>query len=165
MKIPNPFKQQKLEEEQSTIPQLTVEDVIAPAEIEVDFNHLRINNRFFKTYFVSNYPRFVDPNWLEPIISFDHSLLISMFIYPSQSAGVLDDLKRKIAEMEATIQTDLERGRAVDPTVEVALEDARSLQDQLVKGVERFFQFALYVTIPAQNKEELHNISKMVEST
>ena len=165
MKIPNPFKQQKLEEEQSTIPQLTVEDVIAPAEIEVDFNHLRINNRFFKTYFVSNYPRFVDPNWLEPIISFDHSLLISMFIYPSQSAGVLDDLKRKIAEMEATIQTDLERGRAVDPTVEVALEDARGLQDQLVRGVERFFQFSLYVTIPAPSLEELHNTSKLVEST
>src|SRR3990167_630933 len=118
--------------------QLTVEDVIAPSEIEVDFNSLRIDNRFFKTYFVSSYPRFVESNWLEPLVSFDHSLLISMFIYPSESPGVLDDLKRKIAEMEATIQTDLERDRAVDPTVEVALEDARSLQNQLVRGAERF---------------------------
>lgn len=146
-------------------PQLTLEDVVAPSEIEVDFNDLRIDGRFFRTYFVSNYPRFVDANWLEPLISFDHSLLISMFIYPSQSQGVLDDLKRKVAEMEATIQTDLERGRSLDPAVEVALEDARSLQDQLVKGVERFFQFALYVTIPGSSKEELHNTSKLVEST
>lgn len=146
-------------------PQLTLEDVLAPSEIEVDFNHLRISDRFFRTYFVSNYPRFVEPNWLEPLISFDHSLLISMFIYPSQSQGVLDDLKRKIAEMEATIQTDVERGRAIDPAVEVALEDARSLQDQLVKGVERFYQLALYVTIPASSLEELHNTSKLVEST
>lgn len=163
MKIPNPFKKQ--EDEQSTPPQLTIEDVLAPNEIEVDFNHLRINDRFFRTYFVSSYPRFVEPNWLEPIISFDHSLLISMFIYPSQSAGVLDELKRKIAEMEATIQTDLERGRAIDPSVEVALEDAKGLQEQLVKGVERFFQFALYVTIPAASIEELYNTSKLVEST
>lgn len=163
MKIPNPFKKQT--DEQSTFPQLTIEDVLAPREIEVDFNNLRINDRFFRTYFVSNYPRFVEPNWLEPIISFDHSLLISMFIYPSQSAGVLDELKRKIAEMEATIQTDLERGRAIDPSVEVALEDARGLQDQLVKGVERFFQFALYVTVPAASTEELHNTSRLVEST
>ena len=146
-------------------PQLTLEDILAPAEIEVDFNSLRIDNRFFRTYFVSAYPRFVEPNWLEPLISFDHSLLISMFIYPSQSQGVLDELKQKIAEMEATIQTDFERGRTIDPAVEVALEDARGLQDQLVRGVERFFQFALYITVPAQTPEELHNTSKLVEST
>lgn len=148
-----------------TPPQLTLGDVLAPSEIEADFNNLRIDGRFFRTYFVSNYPRFVEPNWLEPLISFDHSLLISMFIYPSESSGVLDELKRKIAEMEATIQTDFERGKTIDPTVEVALEDARGLQDQLVKGVERFFQFALYVTVPGSSKEELHNTSKLVEST
>lgn len=163
MKLPNLFKKSKPQEEPK--PQLTLEDVIAPSEIEVDFNHLRINNRFYRTYFVSSYPRFVDTNWLEPLISFDHSLLISMFIYPSESAGVLDELKRKIAEMEATIQTDLERGRAIDPAVEVALEDARGLQEQLVKGAERFFQFSLYVTVPSSSKEELHNTSKLVEST
>lgn len=146
-------------------PTLTIEDVIAPAEIEVDFNNIRINNRYYRTYFVSNYPRFVDPNWLEPIISFDHSLLVSMFIYPSQSKGVLDELKRKIAEMEATIQTDIERGRAIDPAVEVSLDDARGLQEQLVKGVERFFQFTLYITVPAESKEELHVTSKLIEST
>ncbi len=164
MKLPNLFKTKKMQD-QNTVPQLSLEDVIAPSEIEVDFNDLRINGHFFRTYFVSNYPRFVEANWLEPLISFDHSLLISMFIYPTQSAGVLDELKRKIAEMEATIQTDVERGRNVDPAVEVALEDAQSLQQQLVKGVERFFQFSLYVTIPTYSKEELHNTSKLVEST
>lgn len=161
----NLFNKTKKPIEEDTIPQLTLEDVIAPSEIEVDFNHIRVNSRFFRTYFVSSYPRFVEANWLEPLVSFDHSLLISMFIYPSQSAGVLDELKRKIAEMEATIQTDAERGRAIDPSVEVALEDARGLQDQLVKGVERFFQFSLYISVPSVNLEELHNVSKLVEST
>ncbi len=164
IKLPNLFGNQSAPDA-NTPPQLTLEDVLAPSEIEVDFNHLRIDGRFFRTYFVSNYPRFVDANWLEPLVSFNHSLLISMFIYPSESAGVLDELKRKIAEMEATIQTDLERNRALDPTVEVALDDARSLQDQLVKGVERFFEFSLYVTVPSYSKEELHNTSKLVEST
>ncbi len=165
MKLPNLFKNQSKTEAQTPLPQLTLEDVLAPAEIEADFNNLRISDRFFKTYFVSNYPRFVESNWLEPIISFDHSLLISMFIYPSESAGVLDELKRKIAEMQATLQTDIERGRAVDPAVTVALEDAQGLQDQLVRGVERFFQFSLYITVPSSSKEDLHATSKMVEST
>ncbi|MDO8619536.1 MAG: ATP-binding protein [Candidatus Daviesbacteria bacterium] len=144
---------------------LSIQDIIAPAEIEVNFRELRIDNNFFKTYFVSAYPRFVEPNWLEPLISFDHSLFISMFVYPSQSKGVLDDLKRKIAEMEATIQTDLEKGRAVDPTVQLALDDAQGLQEQLVKGAERFFQLSLYTTVIASSLEEVRNTSKLVEST
>lgn len=170
MKLPTLFIKQTQQDkvvkaDLKTASALSVADVVAPAEVEVDFSNLRINNRYFRTYFVSNYPRFVEPNWLEPVISFDHSLFISMFIYPSESAGVLDELKRKVAEMEATIQTDLERGRAVDPAVEVALEDARALQDQLVRGAERFFQLALYISVPASTKEELHNTSKLVEST
>ncbi len=144
---------------------MDVQDVIAPGELEIDFSFLRINSSYFKTYFVSNYPRFVEPNWLEPLIAFNHSMSISMFIYPSQSKGVLDDLKRKIAEMEATIQTDLERGRNIDPAVQVALDDARDLQEQLVKGTERFFQYGLYMTIPTRTLPELENTSKLLEST
>ena len=146
-------------------PQLTLEDIIAPQELEIDFNHLKINDRFYRTYFISSYPRFVEPNWLEPLISFDHSLFISMFVYPTSSRGVLDDLRRKIAEMEATIEGDVERGREIDPTVRVALEDAQSLQEELVRGVERFFQFALYISVPAQDKEDLQNTCQLFEST
>ncbi len=158
-------KNQHIPDAKQANDKLNLDDVLAPAEIEIDFNHLKIGNNFFRTYFMSAFPRFIEPNWLEPIIAFDHSLLISMFINPSQSKGVLDDLKRKIAEMEATIQTDMERGRVIDPAVSVSLEDAMALQEQLVKGTERFFQFALYVTVPAQNKEELNNTSKLIEST
>lgn len=160
-----PFLHKPTPQPQMEGAELTIQDAIAPAEIEVDFKRLRINQNFFRTYFVSGYPRFVAPNWLEPLISFDHSLFISMFIYPTQSRGVLDDLKHKIAEMEATIQTDFEKGRAIDPAVQVALDDAQALQEQLVKGVERFFQFSLYVTVPAASAEELHNTSKLIEST
>lgn len=144
---------------------LNFADAIAPEEMEIDFSTLRINNRFFRSFFVSGYPRYVSPNWLEPLVDFEHSLNVSMFIYPSQSNTVLDNLKRKIAEMEATIQTDIERGRAVNPAVQVALDDARGLQEQLVKGAERFFRLGLYTTVSASSKEDLNNTSKLLEST
>ena len=144
---------------------LTIDDVIAPSEIEVDFQELRLNQNYYRSFFVSNYPRFIEPNWLESLISFDHPLIISMFIYPGENKGVLGDLKRKIAEMEATIQTDMERGRIMDPAVRLALEDAQTLQEQLVKGVERFFRFSLYITVPNTDKSQLDDVSKLVEST
>lgn len=144
---------------------LTLEDVLSPGNMEIDFSHLQINSAFYRSFFVSGYPRYVDPSWLEPLIDFEHALAVSMFIYPSPSRDVLDDLKRKIAEMEATIQTDLERGRPVDPAIQVALDDAQDLQEQLAKGAERFFELGLYITLPTATKEELHNASELLRST
>ena len=144
---------------------INIKDIIAPSAIEVDFNHLKVGNTFYRTVFISGYPRFVGANWLSPIINFDHSLDISMFYYPVKSQGVLDDLKRKITELEATVRSDAERGKIADPVVTAALEDANTLQEQLVKGVEKFFQFSFYITIPAESLEELENITKKLEGT
>lgn len=144
---------------------LNVRDIIAPSAIEVDFNNLKVGNMYYRTIFVSGYPRFVGANWLSPIINFEHTLLLSMFYYPVKSKVILDDLRRKITELEATTMTNQEKGKIVDPVVQAALEDANALQEQLVKGVEKYFQFSFYITIPAYSLEELDNISSKLEST
>jgi type IV secretory pathway VirB4 component len=144
---------------------VTIKDIIAPSVVEVDFDALRINEGFFRTLFVAGYPRYVSTNWMHPILSYDHSLFISMFIYPTESKAILEDLKRKIAEMEATVQVDMKRGKVVDPSVQVALDDALALQAQLAKGAERFYQFALYITIPASTMDDLNSVTKEVEAS
>lgn len=143
---------------------LNVRDIIAPSAIEIDFNDIRIGGMYYRTFFVSGYPRFVGANWLSPIINFDHTLLISMFYYPIKSKVILDDLRRKITELEATTLSNREKGKISDPVVEAALEDANALQEQLVKGVEKYFQFSFYITIPAYDLDELTNISSKLES-
>ncbi|NMB56581.1 DUF87 domain-containing protein [Candidatus Beckwithbacteria bacterium] len=159
-------EQQQLEEAQNKITKglTSIQDIIAPPSIEVDFSDLKIGQLFYRTLFVAGYPRFVSANWLAPLINFDHPLSISMFIYPVDGKGILDELKKKIGEMEAEIQTDLQRGKIPDISTQVQLEDAKNLQEQLAKGAERFFQFGLYVTIPAESKKELDFITKQVQS-
>lgn len=143
----------------------TVVDLIAPESIEVDFDNLKIGSTYYRSLFVAGYPRFVSANWLAPIINFDSSMDVSMFVYPVESRDILSNLKRKIAEMEATIESDIKRGRVIDPSVQVALDDALAMQEQLAKGAERFFQFGLYLTVSAPDLENLNQISKQVEST
>lgn len=142
-----------------------VVDVIAPPSIEVDFDSLKIGDTYFRTLFVSGYPRFVSPGWLEQMINFNSSLDISFFIYPVEGKEILDDLRHKIAEMEAEMATDIERGKIVDPGTRAKLEDAQILQDELVKGSEHFFEFAFYITIKAGNMEELNQLTKLIETT
>lgn len=144
---------------------LNVRDIIAPSAIEVDFNQMKIGNNYYRTLFISGYPRFVGANWLSPIINFDHSLDLSMFYYPVKAKMILDDLRRKITELEATELADREKGRVTDPVVRAALEDAQALQEQLVKGVEKYFQFSFYITVSAESLEELETITSRLEST
>ncbi len=144
---------------------LSIQDVIAPSALEVDFDHIQIGNYFYRTLFATGYPRFVGTNWLSPIVNYDHTMNISFFYYPVKSKGILADLRRKIAELEATINVDLENNKVIDPAVTAALEDAKDLQEQIVKGIEKFFRFSFYITISAESREELNAVTKNLEGT
>jgi len=144
---------------------VSIKDIIAPSAAEIDFDHLKIGDIYFRTLFMSGYPRYVGANWLAPLINFDESLDISMFYFPVETRGVINHLQRKIAEMQSEISTEISEGHLVNPDVKLAVQDAQLLQDSLVAGEEKFFQFALYATIPAKNLEELDLITKKVEST
>src|SRR3989338_6687181 len=73
----------------------SIRDIIAPSLVEVDFDNIRVNNNYYRTLFVAAYPRYVSSNWLHPLLSFDKSLFISMYIYPTESRVILYFLKKK----------------------------------------------------------------------
>lgn len=164
-KSPTPPKSDKTPAEQLGSGMVTIQDILAPESIDVDFNHLKIGNVYVRTLFVAGYPRYVSANWLAPLINFEHSLDISMFTYPVEGREVLDELRRKIGEMEAEIETDIQRGRIASVDTEVKLADAKFLQEELAKGAERFFQFGLYITLTANTLDELNYTTKKVQST
>jgi conjugal transfer ATP-binding protein TraC len=167
-KTPEKSKEQLLEERENfsqRIEGLSVEDLISPVDMEVDFNDVQIGDRYFRTIFVSGYPRFVGPNWLSPIINFEHSIRISTFYYPVDSKVILEKLKRKIGEFEATLYSQMEGRKAVDPSIKVALSDAQNLQNAIAEGTEKFFHFAMYVTIQAKDKKELEKIARNAIAT
>lgn len=143
---------------------VSIQDIIAPEAIEVDFTYQKINSTYTRTFFIAGYPRTVPANWLSPLINFPHRLDIAMYIFPVEVDKILDNLRRKITEMEAEIQSDIRAGKISNINTEVKLEDARGLQEQLAKGAERFFQFGLYATLMANSKDELEHITKQLQS-
>ncbi len=143
---------------------VSIVDIIAPSSVEVDFRHIRVSDKFYRTFFVVDYPRQVSPNWLSILIDHKETMNISMFLYPVESKDVLSNLRRKIAEMEATLQSDAQNGIVPDPKIQASLEDAVALREELARGLERFFQFGLYVTLSADNLEELNLKTKELTS-
>ena len=143
---------------------VTIKDIIAPEAIEVDFTYQKINSTYTRTLFVAGYPRTVPANWLSPLINYPNQASISMFVYPVDSAEVLENLKRKITEMEAEVQSDIRAGKISNINTEIKLSDARVIREQLAAGAERFFQFGLYITLTAKSMEYLDKITKNVQS-
>lgn len=142
---------------------LSVRDIIAPASLKVESNHLRLGDKFLRTIFVISYPRYISVGWFAPIINLNFTFDVSMFFYPVKSSIVLKQLKNKVGALEAQIISDSEKGAARDPLRETALRDIEYLRDALTQGTEKFFQFALYVTIAADSLEELDRVSDQVE--
>lgn len=143
----------------------TIQDIISPEAIELDFSEQKLNSSYTRSFFVAGYPRSVLANWLSPLINFPATTNISMFIYPVDSADILDKLKRKITEMEAELQSDLRAGKITNIDTEVKLEDAVALREELAKGSYKFFQFGLYFTIHTESLDELNRLSAALKST
>ncbi len=143
---------------------ITIKDLIAPASLQRFPDHLRLGEKFVRTVFVINYPRYIGVGWFAPIINLNTTIDISMFFYPIASPIVLKQLKKKVGVLEAQIIGDAEKGAARDPLRETALQDIEALRDALTQGTEKFFQFALYVTIYANSKEELDHETDEIEN-
>ena len=142
----------------------SIRDLIAPSSFDVQFDHIRVSGMYVRSFFVYAYPRFLEANWLSPVINFDATMEVSQFIYPISSADILKTLRRKVAQIQSSIRMDQERGQVRDPVLEAALADAEELRDSLVKAQEKFFQFGLYFTLYSDDLKKLEDVSKQIES-
>jgi conjugal transfer ATP-binding protein TraC len=139
-------------------------DFIAPSSIELNSSYFRLGTRLARTYYVYGYPRQLYTGWLSPMINLDEIIDISLYIYPVESQVVLDNLRKKVTQLEAGLQINAEKGRVRDPGMQVAIQDAEEMRDKLQVGEERFFRFGLYFTVYASSMEELEFVSHKVES-
>ncbi|PIR06717.1 MAG: conjugal transfer protein TraC [Candidatus Komeilibacteria bacterium CG11_big_fil_rev_8_21_14_0_20_36_20] len=162
----NLAKERELLEEEKIFREgiVSVRDIISPTALKIESNFLQLNNLYARTLFVMTYPRYVTIGWFAPIINESMTLDISMFFHPLDIQLVLKQLRNKVGTMEAQIIADNEKGAPRDPISETALRDIEGLRDALSQGTEKFFQFALYITIYAKDKSDLDLASDRVEN-
>jgi len=139
-------------------------DAIAPSAIQITSNYIQVGEKYAKTFFVITYPRFLTVNWLSPLINLDRILNMSMFIHPADTGIILKNLRKKITQVEAQISTEMEQGKIRNPMLETARNDIESLRDRLIQGTEKFFKYALYITIFEDSAEKLNEAEEEILS-
>lgn len=142
----------------------TLRDIIAPSSLEFHSGYFRLGTKYARTLYVYGYPRTIFTGWLSPIINMDEVLDISMFIYPVDSQVILNNLRKKVTQLEASMQINAEQGRVRDPGNEAAYQDAEELRDMITTGQEKFFRLGLYITIYTDSLDELKFVQHKLES-
>lgn len=142
----------------------TLRDLIAPSSLELHSGYFRLGTKYGQTLYVYGYPRQLYTGWLSGLINADEILDISMFIYPVDTEVVMKNLRRKVTELEASININMEKGKVRDPALEAAIHDAEELRDQLQLGAEKFFRFGFYITLYADSMDELKFVKNKIET-
>lgn len=143
---------------------LRLQDIIAPSALEITSNHIKIGEKVARVLFVMAYPRFLAANWFSPIINLDKIFDISIFIHPIDTASMLRQLQKKVAEVQSQIHMKEEKGFIRDPILDTAYQDLEDLRDKLQQAQEKLFNVGLYLTIYADNIEELNEAETEIKT-
>src|SRR3989339_2273972 len=141
-----------------------VRDIIAPPYIGITQDHIKLGERFAKSFFVFSYPRYLNTGWLTPVIDLSSPMDISFFVHPISSELVLKKLRKKITEVSSEILEREEKGLVRDPGLEIAYKDIENLRDKLMTAQEKMFRFGLYITVYEKTEKELKDTELTLRS-
>jgi conjugal transfer ATP-binding protein TraC len=143
---------------------LELQDIIAPSALQVEPKQIKMGTRLSKTFFAMSYPRFITEGWLAPILALDTLFDVSIHIHPIATEKILRQFQKKVAEVQSQINARAEKGLVRDPLLDTAFQDLERLRDSLQQAQEKMFEVGLYITIYADNENELAKTENEIKS-
>ncbi len=139
-------------------------DIIAPSALKITPREMNLGDKLIRTFYVISYPRFLSDSWFSPIINLDKVFDVSIFVHPIDTAQLLRQFQKKVAEIESQILSRQEKGMVRDPVLDTAYRDIEQLRDNLQQAQERMFDVGLYLSINATSQEELDKTESEIRS-
>jgi conjugal transfer ATP-binding protein TraC len=143
---------------------LEFRDIIAPSALKIEPKSINLGDKIARTFFVISYPRFLTDNWFSPIINLDKIFDVSIFIHPIETEKILREFQKKVAEVQSQINVRQGKGLVSDPMLDTAVNDLESLRNSLMQAQQKMFDVGLYITIYADNENELFKTENEIKS-
>ncbi|MDQ5962796.1 MAG: conjugal transfer ATP-binding protein TraC [Patescibacteria group bacterium] len=152
-----------LPEQVYKVAEMQLKDIIAPSALSIQPKELNLGTTLVRSYFVISYPRYLNDNWLSPLINLDKVYDVSIHVVPLDTTKVMKDFQRKVAEVESQIMQNQEAGKVRDPSLDVAYKDLEDLRDGLTQSQEKMFEVSLYITIYGEDNKELDKVENEIK--
>ncbi len=143
---------------------IELQDILAPSAVEINSGFIKIGDKIAKSYFTMSYPKFLTEGWLAPIINLDKIFDVSIHVSPINTAVIMKEFQKKVAEVQSQIYAKEKSGMVRDPQLDMAYQNLEQLRDSLQQASEKMFSVGLYFTIYATNESELFKVENEIRS-
>ncbi|MCL8208614.1 MAG: DUF87 domain-containing protein [Actinomycetia bacterium] len=131
-------------------------DVVGPGGFAEQPQALLVDGRTAVTLAVRAWPSRGFPGWFDPILTFRApgvARRVSLHLTPLNTAAVLHEFNRKLADLDSNARWAARRGLRPDERTELALGELETLRLQLARGDERMWDVAALVTLLGDTPE------------
>jgi len=124
---------------------------------------IEVSDRNIQTFMISEFPQIIYPNWLYDLTNYSEPIVISQFIKPIDPQKALSGLRNRITNLSAQYYTKAEKGSMHTTDIEQAIQDARSIEDSIVRGIEKLYSMSMYIKIDKANTSKLSKSTKSLK--
>lgn len=125
--------------------------------------YIELSDKYISTLMVSEFPQIIYPNWLYDLTNYSEPLVISQFIRPIDSQKALSGLRNRITNLSAQYYSKVEKGKIHTTDIEQAIQDARAVEDSIVRGVEKLYSMSMYLKFENYDLKELAKSEKSLK--
>ena len=135
-------------------------DVDVCVEAVVGRRDVKIGDRHVRSLHLGRWPRTLAPGFLQGLMAAGAPMDLAIHLGPIPAEQAARTLEWQKVRFESARSLTFRRGRSPSPETEIALEDVDRLRDEVQRGRERLFHASLSVTLHADDRETLDEMTR-----
>ncbi len=146
-----------------------IKDYIAPSMFNFKAKEVEVGEAFTRILFVQRYDRDMNDEFLKDLTDNNFKIAVSKHIARIDKGDALEKVRKEIFDVQAQIQKRMEDnhkrgGNFIPFRLTDKLKELEDLQDQLSGSSLELFEVSIFVSISAQTKEDLEELTKAIKT-
>ncbi|MCU6603809.1 ATP-binding protein [Peribacillus frigoritolerans] len=138
---------------------MDVKDLIAPAKITENENHMVFGNNFSRTLLIIDYPSTPKGNWLSKLYRFKGNITITTHYKPVPADKMINHVSNSITELDVRLDAPLSPRRKTE--TKNKLTAAQNTLDKLMDGDNnQIFHVHTYIHIQEASQDKLESLTQ-----
>lgn len=136
--------------------------IIAPNIIDESADHIMRNGKYARIFTLSGFPEKVAVGWLTGLFTTNGNVRVSYQIEPRDTSSVLGKLQSQLTRVRVSLAKKYEKNRTDTHKQERDKSVINDLIEGIIQGSTKLFDYAIYIEVTADSKEELDATSRDV---
>lgn len=162
------FKQRVNEYQDSLKSSLVASNKVSvkPESYQIEDRQIKVNDIYKRVYYLADLPNGgILPGMFFKILNMPIPMTISMHIKVSSSSAMIRAAKNTRAVLEAEQNDRSKKGKSRKEELDLLIDQANEFIEKLVAGAEKAFLVSIYISLEAENKEDIIKFHNQFKNT